>query len=377
MNLKILFLPLLFLADHLLCQDNTGRLDSLLKTYYKNEEPGMVIAVEVNGNIIFKNAYGLANLQTKDKINSITNFNIGSITKQFTAYCILRLAEQGHLSLSDKLIKFFPDFNPETGNKITIREMLTHSSGIVDHYAFTDTSIVRHATDKDVLEAVKKIDSTYFVPGSHYRYSNTAYCLLALIVEKLSGMTYAEYVRKNIFLPLSMDHSRVLKIGDKIDRQAIGYDIEETNNLSKKRFKTLDAGESIFFSTEGDGGIYTSMDDYLKWFHGLQSGTVLERSLIREARSPQFVIDTLNQLSYGYGWFIKGNGTANSVYHSGSNGGFRAIVFSIPAQKYAVIIFSNRTEVDLENLVEEINNLLHIDHKSFIKIESLVSFIDS
>jgi len=377
MKTKILFIILIFLSGKLFCQDITRRLDSLLNVYYQNEDPGIAITIKANDRIIFKKTYGLANLETKDKISLSTNFNIGSITKQFTAFCILQLEQQGRLSLTDKLIKFFPAFNPKVGNAITLRQMLTHSSGIIDHYSYTDTSLVRHATDKDVLAAVKNIDSTYFVPGTHYRYSNTAYCLLALIIEKLSGTSYADYVRKNIFLPLSMNHSKVLKIGDPIDRQAIGYDLAENNNSTKKIFNRLDASESIFFSTEGDGGIYTSMDDYLKWFHALESGTILNKSLVQKARSSEFLIDTLNRLSYGYGWFIKENKTSKSVYHTGSNGGFRAIVFSIPSEKYAVIIFSNRTGVDLENLVQEINNLLHIDHKSFIKIESLVAFIDS
>jgi len=354
------------------CQAKKNRLDSLLKTLYADQQPGAFITIEQKSKIIFKQGYGLANLQTKEKILSSTNLNIGSLTKQFTAYSILLLAQQGRLSLNDKLAKYFPGFNPKTGNSISIQQLLTHSSGIMDHYEHTDTSIVRHATDKDVLEAVKNLGNTYFIPGSHYRYSNTAYCLLALIIEKLSGISYNDFIRKNIFEPLGMKHSAVLKIGSPIYQPAIGYDI----NGNEKESHQLDADQSIFFSTEGDGGIYTSMDDYLKWCNAWQTGIKLNKALIQQAQSARFLIDSANQLSYGYGWFVSEKNKEKIVYHTGSNGGFRAIAFFIPSQHYSVVIFSNRTDINLEDLVQEINKLLHVNNKSFTKIESLVSFTD-
>ncbi|HMH31788.1 MAG TPA: serine hydrolase domain-containing protein, partial [Puia sp.] len=243
-----------------LSQDIHQQLDSLFNTCYHKGLPGAAIVIEWKGKIVFKKGYGLANQVTREPIDSITNFNIGSLTKQFTAYCILRLAEQKRLSLDDNLSRFFPGFNPSTGNQITVRQLLTHSSGILDHYAFIDTNLIKHAADKDVLQAVRSLDHTYFVPGTQYRYSNTAYCLLALIIEELSGLSYADYVRKHVFEPLSMKHSQVLKIGTPISRRAVGYDtLGDTVS-----FRRLDADESIFFSTEGDGGVYTSVEDYLR-----------------------------------------------------------------------------------------------------------------
>ena len=363
-------------SNSLFCQA-VNRLDSLFKSYYKDQQPGAMIAIQRQDKIIFKQGYGLANLQIKSRITSATNFNIGSITKQFTAFCILQLEKKGELSLDDKLIKYFPGFNPKTGNSISIRHLLTHSSGIWDHYEHTDTSVVKHATDKDVLDAVIRMDTTYFTPASHYRYSNTAYCLLALIIEKISGQSYADFIQKNIFEPLAMNHSAVLKIGSSIYQAALGYDIdEESNTNGKKQFRELDANQSIFFSTEGDGGIYTSMDDYLKWIAALHSGTILNKALVLQAQSAQFVIDPPSRLAYGYGWFVSEKNKEKIVYHTGSNGGFRAIAFFIPSLKYSVVIFSNRDDINLENLVQEINNILHVSNKSFTKIESLVSFAD-
>ncbi|MEP6749488.1 MAG: serine hydrolase domain-containing protein [Bacteroidota bacterium] len=353
------------------CQIKTGSTDSLLRAYYKNSEPGASVVISRAGKIIFKKSYGLANIQTNQKITSTTNFNIGSLTKQFTAFCIVQMAEKMQLSLHDKLIKYFPDFNAKIGNIITIQELLTHSSGIIDHYAFIDTSIVKHATDKDVLNAVKHTGSTYFTPGTKYRYSNTAYCLLAMIIEKVSGMSYHYYVKKNIFVPLAMKNSAVLKIGTIMYKNAFGYDYDS----SKNAFNKLDADEAIFFSTEGDGGVYTSADEYLHWWRFLQHQA--DKNIVQKIRSSQFIIDPVNKLSYGYGWFISNKDKEKAVYHTGSNGGFRAIVFTIPSKDYIVVIFSNRTDKDLENLVQQINALQGVTNNSFTKIEALVSFINT
>jgi D-alanyl-D-alanine carboxypeptidase len=372
---KLILLFCLFASQFSFAQNAGQRIDSMLQTIYKPGEPGIAIAIEMNGKVFFKNAYGLADLEGGTKNSPTSNFNVGSLTKQFTAFSILQLASKNKLSLSDKLIKFFPDFNKRLGNIFTIQQLLTHSSGIIDHYAFVDTNVVRHATDKDVFNAVKNIDSTYFAPGTHYRYSNAAYCLLALIIEKLSGMSYPEYIRKNIFLPLSMNESQVFQVDAIISSRVLGYDTAQNG------FKRLDAADAIFFSTEGDGGVYTSVTDYVKWFHALQNGTLLGKEWIAKARSPQFSVNTENELSYGYGWFVRMFASRpadeTEVYHTGSNGGFRAISFTIPSKNYLIVILSNRTGVDLENIVQEINKILRMDGKSYTKIDGLESFNNS
>lgn len=369
--MKYIIYPVLFLlpALSLYCQHPVKSIDSLLRTYYKAGVPGATVLISKNQQTLFKKSYGLARLNAKEKMSSNTLLNIGSLTKQFTAFCIVQLVEQKKCSLQDKLIQYFPDFAAKTGNLVTIQQLLTHSSGIIDHYAFTDTRVVAHATDNDVLNAIKKIDSTYFIPGTKYRYSNTAYCLLALIIEKISGMQYNDYVKKNIFAPLTMQHSLVLDTRKPVANSAYGYAFDS----SKNSFTKLDAAESVFFSTEGDGGIYTSATEYLKWWQFLQQPTPGNRRVAEKARSPQFSIDSLRQLSYGYGWFINGK----AVYHTGSNGGFRALVFSIPSARYMLLIFSNRTDIDLEKLAQQINDILHVTNNSFIKTAAFVSFIHS
>src|SRR5207248_607483 len=202
--MRILFVCFLMLtALAMQAQQHGGssartQVDSLLKTIYRDNEPGASIAILQN-KVLFQHSYGLMDLDTKQKITSKTNFNIASLTKQFTAMAILQLAERKKLSLGDHLDKFFPELTKKIAEATNVQQLLTHSSGIVDHYDYIDTTQIRHAHIADVLKGIKNIDSFYFAPGSSYRYSNTAFCLLALIIERLSGMPYSTYVKKNIF----------------------------------------------------------------------------------------------------------------------------------------------------------------------------------
>jgi D-alanyl-D-alanine carboxypeptidase len=369
---KILWLLIFMLGENTYAQTALQQVDALMQSHFKTNEPGAGICIVQQGKVIFKQGYGVTSLEHPATLSSTTNFNIASLTKQFTAVAILQLADKNRLSLSDPVSKYFPELNAVTSNRVSIFHLLTHSSGLQDHYNYTDTKNMQHANDHDVLKAVTKTDSLYFTPGSSYRYSNTAFCLLALIIEKVSGLPYAEYIKQNIFTPLGMTHSSVLDTTQPLYNAATGYQWDSAKNS----FMQSDANENIFFSTQGDGGIYTSLDDYLKWFTALQKGTVLSPALIKQARSIQHIIDPANQLGYGFGWFVGAKEQPAVVYHTGSNGGFRSIVVTIPTDNYALVIFCNRTGVDLEKLAKEINKILRITNKSLQRIESLISFQD-
>jgi CubicO group peptidase (beta-lactamase class C family) len=367
MKNSILSLLFVLVATQAFTQKENIRLDSIMSSIYSNDHPGAAIAVVKNGKVVFKKGYGIADLDSKKPITSATNFNICSMTKQFTAYCILKLASEKKLSLDDKMDKYFPDFNSKVAGIVTIRHLLTHSSGIVDHYNYVDKTLFKEFWDKDALNAIKSVDSVYFPAGSAYRYSNTAFCILSLIIEHVSGDSFPEFIQKNIFKPLKMNNSDVIKSDFKISERAFGYEFENDS------FKISDARESLFFSTRGDGGIYTSIDDYLKWIMAIQNGNILDSNIIKKAQSAQFPINTTRNLYYGFGWFVAGSGDNKIVFHPGSNGGFRTIIFMIPSKKYSVVIFSNRTGIDLEDLVHEINKIFKIDDKAYVKLESLIS----
>jgi CubicO group peptidase (beta-lactamase class C family) len=363
----ILSFLLILVARPAFTRNENHRIDSLMSSIYTNDRPGAAIAIVRNGKVVFKKGYGIADLNSKEPVTTSTNFNICSMTKQFTAYCILKLAHEKKLSLNDKIDKYFPDFNPRVAGMVTIRHLLTHSSGIVDHYDYVDKTLFKEFWDKDVLNAIKSVDSVYFPAGSGYRYSNTAFCLLSLIIEHVSGYSFPEFIQEYIFKPLKMNSSDVIKPDFKISERAFGYKLENDS------FKISDVRESLFFTTMGDGGIYTSIEDYLKWIMAIQNKKVLNSRIINEAQSPQFPIDTARRLYYGYGWFIAGSDDNKVVYHTGSNGGFRTIIVMIPSKKFSVVIFSNRTGIDLEDLVRKIDKILKIDNISYVKLESLTS----
>ena len=374
-NMNVLY-PLLILQSVFFSgfrQSDINRIDSLMKSWYQPTAPGAVIAIELHHNIIFKKGYGLADINTQKPITADDNFNIGSLTKQFTAYALLDLFYKGKFSLDDSIGKFFKLPDPLSG--IRISQLLSHSSGIPDHYNLTDTNKVKHATDKDVLTALKIADSLYFISGTHYRYSNTAYCLLGLLIEKLSGMSYAAYLQQEIFGPLEIRDATVFKINQSIPRRVIGYDFEKN-----EKFVRSDAEESIFFSTEADGGIYISMNNYMKWCEAIETGKFSKSKMIHYSWQGHTYVGSRQGLWYGCGWFIQQANDKISpeiIYHTGFNGGFRTVVLLIPSQEYCISIFSNRSDIDLENLVSKINQILSVDDNSFIKSGPLESFIHS
>ncbi len=344
-------------------------IDSFLRITYTDSLPGATVGIIKNNSFVFAKSYGVRNLKTGEKITSSTDFNIASLTKQFTAIAILLLEEQHKLSLTDKLSRFFPDMNKKVADSITIQQLLTHSSGIRDHYDYIDTKTLKHAHNIDVYNAVKNVDSLYFKPGTKFQYSNTGYCLLALVIEKVSGISYNDYMQQNIFQPAGMKDTRIWNEQASILQPATGYDKDSITN----RFMPSGANEHIFFSTEGDGGIYTSLADYIHWLSALQKENVFSKKIVDKARTIEHYIDAKSKLGYGFGWFVDESETNKKVYHSGSNGGFRTYSFTIPAENFMIVVFSNRSDIDIEETARKIYSLLFPDKKPFTKIEVLTS----
>lgn len=349
--------------------DNSKKVDSLFTSIYNDTMPGVSVGIIQEGKKIFEKSYGISNTKTKEKLTASSNFNICSLTKQFTALAILQLEQKHLLSFNDHLSRFFPHMDKYVANKIIVQQLLTHSSGIPDHYDYTSTTHIQHAHDSDVYNAIKNIDSTYFVPGTKFQYSNTAYCLLALIIEKLSGISYNEYLQKNIFKPAGMQHTLVWNEHASISDEVTGYSFDSATNT----FNQSGANEHIFFSTEGDGGIYTSVHDYMQWFAALQNDKIFSKSITAKARTTEYKIDSAVKAGYGYGWFIDEQEKATKVYHSGDNGGFRTYSFTIPSENFLIVIFSNRNDVNIENIVQQIVNLLLPAHKNFTPVEIMTS----
>ena len=344
-------------------------VDSLLRNTFSDTLPGISVAIMYNNKPVFKHSYGISNTSTHQPLTDSSNFNICSLTKQFTALAILNLQQQRRLSVNDTISKYFTGMNSKVADALTIRMLLTHCSGIIDHYNYTNTANMQHAHNADVYAAIKNVDSTYFEPGTKFRYSNTAYCLLALIIEKVSGMSYNDYMLQHVFARAGMHHTTIWNEASDISNEVTGY----TYDSATASFHRSGADESIFFSTEGDGGIYTSVNDYLHWFTALQQRKIFLPAVVDSARSLHFIINPTFKTGYGYGWFVDESEPGKYVYHSGDNGGFRTYLFTIPASGYCIVLFANRDDINIETIAQKIYHIQFPAARVFLPVEELTN----
>lgn len=315
------------------------RLDSVMRSMNAPTGPGAALLVRINGKTIYRNGYGLANAETKARITPETNFRMASVSKQFTAMSILLLEKDGKLSVDDPLTRFFPDFNPLVGKKVQIRHLLTHTSGILDYEAVMNPQQREQLLDADVLTLIKNRDSLYFEPGTQFRYSNSAYCLLALVVERVSGKSFASFIKQRIFQPLHMSQSTVYEAGKPIRNRAMGY--------REEGGKFVFSDQSVTSATKGDGGIYTSLTDYQKWIAALETNKLLDIKAAL-ARTGKAIPQTSDSF-YGAGWFYRQHGSL-TLFHSGSTCGFNNYVVSIPSEQFLMVCFSNKANNKLNAL---------------------------
>lgn len=306
------------------------RLDSAIASTIQPGEPGIALYIENNGKVIYKNGFGLDNTNGK-KLTSTTNFRMASVSKQFTAMCILLLEKDGKVSFDDPISRFFPEIPSTVGNKILLRHLLTHSSGIIDYEGIMNDSQTTQLLDADVLTLLSKQDTTYFVPGSQFRYSNSAYALLALIIEHISGQPFPHFMKERIFTPLKMKNSLMYEASTPIPNRALGF----ARDVNKKLYANDQSSTS---AVKGDGGVYTSLNDYSKWTHALWKGKLIDLPAILKRLN--FSIKQVTGSYYGPGWFYFDKGQP-SLFHSGSTCGFSTFSINIPGQKTSIVYYSN------------------------------------
>ena len=309
-------------------------IDYLFKDY-DGEKPSATIIVIKDGSVKLKKSYGYANIEDRVIASPATNYRIASVTKQFTATAIMMLIHQGKLSYETKLTEVFVEF-PKYGEDISIRHLLTHRSGLVRYNRFIEEGQTEQLLDRDVLNGLFKTDSTYFAPASKYAYSNTGYAVLAQVVEKISGLSFPDFMKKEIFLPLEMTNSVILEIDKKITNRAYGYVVKDSSIVAKD--------QSLTSAIQGDGGVYTSVLDYYKWDQALYSDKLLPQNVLKEAF---FNYDENGQSSeegYGYGWSVRYYDGIKILQHGGSSAGFGSHVIRIPSENISVAIFTNRNK---------------------------------
>jgi CubicO group peptidase (beta-lactamase class C family) len=342
--------PLLLLAAAFLfagCATGDGNLmrelDLLMRDYQGNV-PGASVLVTRDGVPVVQRSWGLANLEEGIAATPSTNYRLASLTKQFTAAATLLLVEDGRLRLEDRARDWLPSL-PEATSAVTIRHLLTHTSGIVAYEDLIPSSTTTQLRDADVLGLLEAENRTYFEPGTSYRYSNSGYALLALIIERASGKGFARFLKERIFEPLGMDGSVAFEDGvTVVHDRAFGYSRSATG-------WTRD-DHSITSAVLGDGGIYTSITDLARWDAALYDERLLSTESLRLAFAASTPTDDPD-VAYGFGWRL----TGETMWHSGETRGFRNAILRVPERGLAVVVLTNRNEGRPRDLTRSIAGL--------------------
>lgn len=351
------------ISSTLFGQSASGKLKKVMNHYYPANEPGAALLVIKDGKTLIQTGFGIANMETGEKIDDDTHFRMASVSKQFTAMCILILERQYKLSIYDPVKKYLPEL-PAFAGDITIEHFLTHTSGIADYESLIPDGQKEQISDADVLRLVSLSKQLYFTPGTKYRYSNTAFCLLTQIVEKVSGQTYPEFIKQYIFLPLGMEYSTIYDKNRPIYKRAFGYHFKGDG----WQF----ADQSTTSATMGDGSVYTSINEYQNWIKKLWSDKAA--GIQPDPMTAHSHIAT--GLDYGYGWFVAKEKDGSQVYfHSGESTGFHNIVYQNPSRNLLVILFSNCDDDRVSHAFKEISGILDIRIETVPETESLFDFL--
>ena len=332
-------------------EEPADRIDQLMTAYSGEAVPGAVVAVIRDGETSFARAYGMANLTHGVPFDPDTPTNIGSVSKQFTAFAIALLAERGRLSLDDDVRDHIPEL-PAFEEPVTLRHLLTHTSGyreIINALALAGRRFERgdYIAPDEVLALVQRQPELQNAPGAEWNYNNTGYILLSRVVERVTGETFAGWMDRNVFDPLGMDDTTVREDPFQIiPNSAQGYLPAEEGGWAD----APDLSGSI-----GAGGIYTTVDDLAKWAENLETGALGGPALI-ERMTTRYVLTDGDTTSYGLGLFIDEYRGLRRVHHGGADLAHRAMIRYYPEIDAAVLALSNNASFDPGSLTSEITD---------------------
>jgi CubicO group peptidase (beta-lactamase class C family) len=333
--------------------DVTPKVDKIFAEWNKPDSPGCALGVYKDGDIVYKRGYGMANLNDDVPITPATVFHVASMSKQFTAASIFLLAQQGKLSLDDDVHKYIPEL-PDFGERITLRHLLHHTSGIRDQWSLLGLAGWRYSkdliTDDDVMSVLVRQKALNFRPGEKYEYSNSGFTLLGIVVKRVSGMSLREFTTKNIFAPLGMththfrdDHEEVIK-HDALGYQAPGdgkpYRMELTN-----------------FDTVGATSLHTTVEDLQLWdenfYHPRVGGTALTQQMLERGK-----LNSGELQDYASGLMIGTYKGLPTVGHGGADAGYRSDMIRFPEQHFSVAVLCNQDDVDPSALARQVADIV-------------------
>jgi CubicO group peptidase (beta-lactamase class C family) len=319
-----------------------NHFEELKKAFDHSREPGFCAAVIQDQNVIYSESYGLASLENRVALSSDSIFYLASVSKQFTAMCILLLAEKGKLDLSQDVREIIPETR-QFEERISIQNLLNHTSGIPDYLSLIGYQLGRHGQDyfdnSHGLEIISKLHFLDFKPNERFDYSNSNYILLSSIVEKISGVSIAQFARQNIFEPMQMhsttfDDDRFKVINGRV------YSYDRLDNESKEYRVMLKNSATV-----GDGGLLSSLADLIKWESNLQNNTQLPSEVLEALhKSHPFSNGEYNQ--YANGIELASHNGHDIHYHGGGFDGFGTLTLRVPSQKLSVIYLSNNPSVE-------------------------------
>ncbi len=330
----------LFSLGTLTAQDLSQQLDPLFEQEYPADGPGATVLVAKNGKILYRKAFGLANLELKVPMKPEHVLELGSITKQFTAVAILMLAEKGKLSLDDPLSKYIPDY--PKGKDIKIHHLLNHTSGIK---SYTDMPSFRELARTDMtpveLIAVFKDEPMEFSPGEKYKYNNSAYIILGHLVEQVAGISYEEFIKQNIFTPLGMKNSYYGSKSTLISNRASGYQPFE-NGFRNAEYLSMTLPYAA-------GSLMSNVDDMLLWNEAVHNNKLISQKS-KDLAFKNYALNDGKPIYYGYGWGVNEMSGSPTLEHGGGIFGYTTYGAYAPKENIYVIVLTNTNGKDPGNV---------------------------
>jgi CubicO group peptidase (beta-lactamase class C family) len=324
------------------------RVRTLLAAY-DGLAPGACVLIRQHGTAVYAKCVGLAELEGERETTPETNFRLASVTKQFTATAILALIERGDLDFETTLPEIFAGF-PDYGRSVTIRHLLTHTSRLLDYEDLMHPDDTTQITDAGVLAIMERQDSTYFLPGTAYRYSNTGYALLAMTVERVSRQRFAQFLEQTIFAPLQMTGTVAHEAGvSTVEHRAYGY--------SRDGDGWIRTDQSTTSAVLGDGGIYSSLRDLDRWIAVLEGRDTLLTPSMQASMVRRAILANGDSIDYGYGYHLDTYRGLERIRHEGSTRGFRNELQRYPSIDLTLVVLTNRNEI-AEELGDRIADLM-------------------
>jgi CubicO group peptidase (beta-lactamase class C family) len=319
-------------ALHAAAPATTAKLDEVASRYYKADEPGAAVLVLRDGKPILRKAFGMADLEQAVSMRPEHVFEIGSITKQFTAIGILQLVEEGKIGLGDEITKFLPDY-PTQGKTITIEHLLTHTSGIQDVTEMESfpSTMRTDVTPKELIDRFKN-EPMEFAPGTKWKYDNSGYVLLGAILEKVSGQSYDDYLRKHVFPRAGLTNTAYGDLTTIIPRRVRGYEKQDGHYVNADYLSM-----TLPFAA---GALVSTVDDLARWTDAVATGKLVSPSLVQRAWTSSKLTDG-SATGYGYGWIIGNAFGTRVIQHDGSINGFSSEELWMPDEKVFVAVLTN------------------------------------